>query len=196
MSVEHVGDTLLIMVGVALVAVGAVGVQHTLSVIWMIGSAPGLRIYAPWLLGAGLGLCGLGLMLGRQGIGGFTTLPASIGSFIGTLVAVVMVSKLIIYEVQLGRGIVCQATVESVEYAPNPNTGKSYLVTTKVSKVLKGYVDPEGLVFRVAHQDRLRAGAVLKVTYRKKHRWRDLKTIFRHRMRDAFEDAVSLSIQQ
>ena len=196
MSFDDVADSFLVAVGVGLVVAGTMGFQQTFNVILVDDTFPGWQGYAGWLLTAGLVICALGWMLGLRGVSGFTSLPATAGSMIGTLIAVTMVGKLLVRDVRLHRGLVCEGAVVSIQYAPRHHLRKPYLVMTKVQKMVSGGVEPEWLAFRVRDQERLRVGTGLRMEYHKPWRWVDLKTRFRRKMQEALEDAVSVSIRQ
>lgn len=188
-------DTLIVSVGLALVAAGAYGITRQLPIIWVDDPAPEWWGMAAWALGIGFLICAVGLVLGLRGIGGFTALPATAGSLIGTMMAVVLAAKLIVREVHLIKALQCEVVVESVVPAARQNARKPYLVSTRVLRVVSGDVAPERIVFRMRRPDRVIAGAELALEYKQARRWPDLKTWFRRRVRDALEDAVSVSVQ-
>lgn len=191
---DRLADTLIVGVGAALVAAGGYGVNQQLAVIWVHEPAPEWWGMAAWALGLGLLICLVCLILGMRGRG-FTSLPASAGSLIGTLVALVIVGKLLIRDVRLGHGMACEVAVASIDYAPQANARRPYLITTTVQKILRGGVEPEVMTFRVAHQDNLRVGSGLRLEYTKPRQWTDLRTWFRRKVRHALDEAISVSVQ-
>ncbi len=197
MNTDDVMDLLLMAVGVALVVIGAAGVQQELPVI-SVDPVPGWRAYAGWVLAAGFVICLLSVGLGLRGVGGFTVLPVAAGSTIGVLLAMVVGTKLLVHEFRLSKGLVCVGRVVSIEHVPRRGVRKPYLVTTKIRKVLSGGVAPDTMAFRAQARDleQLRVGMLLKLEYRKRRHGIDLKTWFRRKMRETLEDAIAVSVPQ
>lgn len=195
MRIDSTMDTLIVGMGVALVVVGVFGAREALSVLWVHTPAPWWK-YAEWFLVSGLAICLLCLWLGHRGAGGFTSLPAIAGSCLGTLLAVIMGARLLLNEVRLRRGVVCETVVQSVQYTPTRHAQKPYLITTKIQKIISGNAHPDHLIFRVQSKEEMRVGTIHRFRYRKLRHPTNLKALFRRRMKETLDDFISVTVPQ